>query len=83
MGSCLIFRTLNHFEFIFVYGVECSNFSDLHVAFQRSQHHSLERLAFPCGTLVSLVGESLLTVTVRLSFRTLCCPGSHMLLSCQ
>ena len=28
----LIFRSLNHFEFIFVYGVrECSNFIDLHV----------------------------------------------------
>ena len=31
MVSCLIFKSLSHFEFIFVYGVrECSNFTDLH-----------------------------------------------------
>ena len=35
MVSCLMFRSLNHFKFIFVYGVrECSNFIDLHVAVQ-------------------------------------------------
>jgi len=39
MVSRLIFRSLNHLEFIFVYGVECSNFIDLHVAVQISQHH--------------------------------------------
>ena len=39
MVSCPIFRSLNHFEFIFVYGVrECSNFTDLHAAVQFSQH---------------------------------------------
>ena len=33
MGSCLMFRSLNHFEFIFVIGMrECSNFIDLHEA---------------------------------------------------
>ena len=33
--SCTIFRSLNHFELIFVYGVrECSNFIDLHLAVQ-------------------------------------------------
>ena len=33
MVSYLIFRSLSHFEFIFVYGVmECSNFIDLHEA---------------------------------------------------
>ena len=43
--SCLIFRSLSHFEFIFVYGMrECSNFIDLHVAVQLSQHHFLKRL---------------------------------------
>ena len=37
--SCLIFWSLNHFEFIFVYGVrEFSNFTPLHVAVQLSQH---------------------------------------------
>ena len=48
--SSLIFRSLNHFEFIFVYGVrKCSNFILLHVAAQFSQHHLLKRLSFlPC-----------------------------------
>ena len=33
--SGLIFRSLNHVEFIFVYSMrECSNFIDLHVAVQ-------------------------------------------------
>ena len=45
--SCLIFRFLNHFEFIFVYGVgECSNFIDLHVAVQFSQHYRVEETVF-------------------------------------
>ena len=45
--SGLTFRSLIHFEFIFVYGVrECSNFILLHVAVQFSQHHLLKRLSF-------------------------------------
>ena len=45
--SSLTFRSLIHFEFIFVYGVkECSNFILLHVALQFSQHHLLKRLSF-------------------------------------
>ena len=45
--SSLTFRSLIHFEFIFVYGVrECSNFILLHVAVQFSQHHLLKRLCF-------------------------------------
>ena len=45
--SSLIFRSLIHFEFIFVYGVrECSSFILLHVAVQFSQHHLLKRLSF-------------------------------------
>ena len=45
--SGLTFRSLIHFEFIFVYGVrECSNFSFLHVAVQFFQHHLLKRLCF-------------------------------------
>ena len=48
MVTSLIFRSLMHFEFIFVYGVrECSNFILLHVAIQFSQHHLLKRLSFP------------------------------------
>ena len=39
MVSGLTFRSLIHFEFIFVYGVrKCSNFILLHVAVQFSQH---------------------------------------------
>ena len=42
------FRSLIHFEFIFVYGVrKCSNFILLHVAVQFSQHHLLKRLSLP------------------------------------
>ena len=45
--SGLIFRSLIHLEFIFVYGVrECSNFILLHVAVQFSQHHLLKGLSF-------------------------------------
>ena len=33
MGSCLIFKSLSHFEFIFVHGVRvCSSLTDLHAA---------------------------------------------------
>ena len=46
--SGLTFRSLIHFEFIFVYGVrQCSNFILLHVAVQFSQHHLLKRLSLP------------------------------------
>ena len=46
--SGLTFRSLIHFEFIFVYGVrKCSNFILLHVAVQFSQHHFLKRLSLP------------------------------------
>ena len=47
MVSGLTFRSLIHFEFIFVYGVrECSNVILLYVAVQFSQHLLLKRLAF-------------------------------------
>ena len=54
--SCLTFRSLIHFEFIFVYGVrKCSNFILLHVAIQFSQNHLLKRLSLPhCIFLPSL-----------------------------
>ena len=46
--SGLIFTSLIHFEFIFVYGVrKCSNFFLLHVVVQFSQHHLLKRLSLP------------------------------------
>ena len=45
--SGLIFRSLFHFEFIFVYGVrEHSDFLVLHVAVQFSQHHLLKGQSF-------------------------------------
>ena len=44
--SGLTFRSLIHFEFIFVYGVrKCSNFILLQVVDQISQHHLLKRLS--------------------------------------
>ena len=43
----LIFSSLIHFEFIFVYGVrKCSSFILLQVVDQFSQHHLLKRLYF-------------------------------------
>ena len=48
MVLCLIFKYVNYFEFIFVYGVrECSNFIDLHLDVQLCQHLLLKRLSFP------------------------------------
>ena len=45
--SGLTFRSLIHFEFIFVYGVrKCSRFDLLQVVDQFSQHHLLKRLSF-------------------------------------
>ena len=42
----LTFRSLIHYEFIYVYDVsECSNFILLHVAVQFFQHHLLKRLS--------------------------------------
>ena len=51
----LIFRSLTHFEFIFIYSVrECSNFILLHVAVQISQVHLLKRLFLHCISLPPL-----------------------------
>ena len=45
--SVLTFRSLIHFEFIFVYGVrKCSSFNLLQAVDQFSQHHLLKRLSF-------------------------------------
>ena len=47
MVSCLMFKILRHFEFIFVRGMRlCSNFIDLYAAVQLSQYHLLKRLSF-------------------------------------
>ena len=54
MVSCLIFKSLIHFEFIFVYGVrECPNFILLAVQF--SKHHLLKKLSSPLYILASIV----------------------------
>ena len=46
MMSCFMFKSLIHFEFIFVQGVRVySSFADLYAAVHFSQHH-LERLSF-------------------------------------
>ena len=45
--SGLMFRSLIHFEFIFVYGIrKCSSFILSQVVGQFSQHHLLKRLSF-------------------------------------
>ena len=46
--SGLTFRSLIHFEFVFVCGVrKCSNFILLHIAVQFSQNHLLKKLSLP------------------------------------
>ena len=57
--SGLTFRSLIHFEFIFVYGVrKCSSFVLFQVVDQFSQHHLLKRLSFfPLYILASYVED--------------------------
>ena len=57
--SGLTFRSLIHFEFIFVYGVrKCSSFILLQMVDQISQHHLLKRLSFlHCYILASFVKD--------------------------
>ena len=51
--SGLTFRSLIHFEFIFVYGVrKCSNFIILYVAVQFYQHLLLKRISLPHGVFL-------------------------------
>ena len=50
--SGLTFRSLIHFEFLFVYGIrKCYNFILLPVAVQFSQHHLWKRLSLPHSIL--------------------------------
>ena len=56
MVSGLTFRSLIHFEFIFVYDLrECSNFILLYVVIQLSLHHLLKRVSEwePCWVVYS------------------------------
>ena len=66
MVSGLRFRSLIHFEFIFVYGVgkwfiEKTVFSPLyillHVAVQFSQYHLLKRLSFSCCMFIPALSK--------------------------
>ena len=58
--SGLMFRSLIHFEFIFVYGVrKCSRFIFLQVVDQFSQHYLLNTLSFfPLYILASFVKDT-------------------------
>ena len=56
--SGLTFRSLIHFEFIFVYGVrKCSSFILLQVVVRFSQHHLLEVVFSPLYILASFVKD--------------------------
>ena len=67
----VIFKSLSHFDFIFVCVVrQCSNFINLHAAVQLSQQHLLKRLSSLLYILVSFVKDEL-TVGVRIYFWTL------------
>ena len=56
--SGLTFRSLIHFEFIFVYGVrKCSSFILLQVVDQFSQHHLLKIIFSPWYILASFVKD--------------------------
>ena len=55
----LMFRSLIHFEFIFVYGVrKCSSFILLQVVDQFSQHHLLKRCFSFWLTSLCIIGSS-------------------------
>ena len=55
-----LFRSLIHFEFVFVYGVrKCSGFILLQVVDQFSQHHLLKRFFSPLYILVYLVKDKM------------------------
>ena len=82
MVSCLIFKSLNHLEFTFVYGVrECSNFMSLHVAVQLSQHHLLKRLSFFLLYILVAFVKDYLNISMWLYFWAL--HWSMYLFACQ
>ena len=66
--SGITFRSLIHFEFIFVYGVrECSSFILLQVVDQFSQHHLLKEIVFyPLYILASFVKDVSIGVWIYL-----------------
>ena len=59
MLSCLIFKFLNHVEFIFVCDVRmCSNFIDLYADVQLFQYYLLKRLFPYCTCLLCMINCS-------------------------
>ena len=83
--SGLTFRSLIHFEFIFVYGVrKCSNFILLQLVDQFSQHHLLffflMRIAKIKKKCLSLCYVQLFATPRTVAIRFLCtwnCPGKN------
>jgi len=74
MVSCLMFKSLRHFEFTSVHGVMvCSNFIDVHAAIQHSQYH-LKRLdVFSPSNFIFLPSLSrLIQLGVWIYFWALC-----------
>ena len=68
--SCLIFRSLNHFEFVFEYGLmEWSNY--FHVAVQLFQYHLLTRLSFLHHILMPLCQQLIENKCVGFYFQSL------------
>ena len=68
IASGLTFKSLIHFEFIFVYDVrKCSGFIVLHMVDQFSQHHLLKRFSFSplYLSLTLLVGMQTSTATME------------------
>ena len=83
--SGLTFRSLIHFEFIFMYGArKCSNFILLHGVVQFSQHHLLKRLSLPhCSFLPPLSKISYLWVHWLISLFCILFHWSIFLFLCQ
>ena len=81
--SGLTFRSLIHFEFVFVYGVrKCSNFILLQVVDQFSQHHLLKRLSF--FHCISLPPLSKITFLFLIALRyQVYLPGDYSPSSCK
>ena len=64
MVSGFTFRSLIHFEFIFVYGIrKCSSFITLQVVDQFSQHHLLKIVFNPLYILASFVKDKVSVCT--------------------
>ena len=85
--SCLIFKSISYFEFIFVSGVrvcwQFPNFIDLHVAVgvQLYQHHLLKRLSFFLLYILVAFVKDYLNISMWLYFWAL--HWSMYLFACQ